>query len=165
VSWKIEGAKLQLYTHRLTWLYQRGPVQSGLELDHLCRNRACCNPQHLEPVHHRENIRRGEWHEAGARMQRAKTHCPHGHEYTPENTYLIPSGGRACRMCKKADWRRKAGWKGGPPPGERTHCPHGHEYTPENTILNNKGARVCRTCIRERSRRRRAAKASEIYVA
>jgi hypothetical protein len=69
-----------------------GPVPNGLELDHLCRNRACCNPDHLEPVTHRENILRGESLFA---QQARRTHCPNGHSYTGKNN----RGERICHIC------------------------------------------------------------------
>lgn len=75
-----------------------GPVPEGKELDHVCRNPPCLEPSHLEPVPHRENVLRGE----GLAAQNArKTHCKRGHEFTPENTYLFPKGGRRCRTCKR----------------------------------------------------------------
>lgn len=69
----------------------RGPIPEGLELDHLCRVRCCVNPWHLEPVTHLENMRRG--------IKRTRTHCPHGHEYSSENTYFH-DGRRRCRLCR-----------------------------------------------------------------
>lgn len=82
--------------HRLAYELFIGPIPSGLESDHLCRVRHCVNPDHLEMVTHAENMRR---------RSIAQTHCKHGHEYTPENTYLNPSGWRACHTCAK---RRKS---------------------------------------------------------
>jgi hypothetical protein len=83
--------------HRIIWEDKNGPVPDGLELDHLCRNRGCCNPEHLEPVTRQENLRRGN---RGGNGYEKKTHCPQGHEYTPENTYIRDKrSGRQCREC------------------------------------------------------------------
>lgn len=94
----IDGKLFQ--AHRVAYELANGPIPEGLELDHLCRNRACINPDHLEPVTGRENIMRGE--AIPARNAR-KTECKNGHPFTVENTYLRPSGGnRECRTCKLA---------------------------------------------------------------
>lgn len=89
------------------WMYEnfKGPIPEGLEPDHLCRVRLCINPDHLEPVTHQENMKRGYWG--------SKTHCPQGHEYTPENT-LANRYGRTCYTCKRQRerdryWRIKNG--------------------------------------------------------
>lgn len=87
--------------HKLVWEFFNGPVPEGLELDHLCRNRSCWNPEHLEPVTHQVNMQRGDswW--------RNKTHCPLGHEYSPENTYTYPTGNRSCRICRRVTNRER----------------------------------------------------------
>jgi hypothetical protein len=82
-----------LYAHRYAYELARGPIPAGLTIDHLCRNRACVNPAHLEPVTNRENIQR-----AAA----LKTHCPQGHPYDETNTYRHKGHGRECRTCVNA---------------------------------------------------------------
>lgn len=84
-------------THRIAYQLVVGPIPEGLELDHLCRNRACCNPDHLEAVTHAINALRGISANA---INARKTHCLRGHEFTPENT-RIDSFGRHCRACRR----------------------------------------------------------------
>lgn len=86
-----------LEAHRASWLIHRGPIPDGTEIDHLCRNRACVNPDHLEPVPHRTNCLRGV---GTAAFNIKKTHCPQGHKYTKENTYLWMLRGQPQRKCK-----------------------------------------------------------------
>lgn len=89
------------YTHRKIFeIINKTIIPNNLFIDHLCRNRNCCNPKHMEIVTNQENVRRGV---LGIK-NRAKTHCPQGHEYTYENTYLIPTTftkKRYCRMCRR----------------------------------------------------------------
>lgn len=86
--------------HRLSYEYCIGPIPIGLEIDHLCRSRACVNPFHLEPVTHSVNALRGLVGKHG--FNSGKTHCLLGHEYSLENTYLIPGKNqRQCRTCKR----------------------------------------------------------------
>lgn len=96
---RLDGTKRRVLPHRLAYTTLIGPIDDGLELDHLCREPLCVNPSHLEPVTHTENVRRGNgWSGRKARQ----THCIHGHEFTAENTYRRPSGGgRECRRCIK----------------------------------------------------------------
>ena len=99
---KWGNGKQTQYVHVAAYEAAIGPVPGGLELDHLCRVRHCCNPVHLEPVTHQENITRGD---AGKYLS-VRTHCPKGHEYTKENTELRVRNGsthKRCRTCSRAD--------------------------------------------------------------
>jgi hypothetical protein len=96
------------YLHRAIYWQIRGPVPEGLELDHLCRNRACVNPWHLEAVTHRVNVLRGA---APVAFHAKKTHCPSGHPYSGENLYFWRGRQRMCRACEKARTKtRESGW-------------------------------------------------------
>lgn len=92
--WSRDGKRV--LTHRVAYVELVGPIPEGLQIDHLCRKRLCCNPAHLEPVTAGENIRRGE--------PATRTRCIHGHDYTPENTIRTGSK-RACRECQNAGRR------------------------------------------------------------
>ena len=101
VKYKQHGA------HRFAWELLRGPVPEGMTLDHICKNRGCVNPEHMEVVSRGENSRRGI-------AQRARVlKCRAGHWYTPENTYVTPSGDRRCRECayKRDHGRSRSGSK------------------------------------------------------
>ncbi len=110
---QIRGGGRMLRTHRASYEEWVGPIPEGLQIDHLCRVRACCNPVHLEPVSAKINAERGEGGLATAVLQRAKTHCPQGHPYLGDNLYIHPvKGSRACKTCRQASSllsrRRKA---------------------------------------------------------
>jgi hypothetical protein len=83
--------------HRVYYERYRGPIPSGLHLDHLCRNPPCVNPTHLEPVTPRENALRGNTIAAG---RKAQTHCVRGHSFNEANTIRVGAG-RACRECQR----------------------------------------------------------------
>jgi len=88
-----------VYAHRLSYELLIGEIPDGLHIDHLCRNRGCVNPEHLEPVKQGENLRRGEH----VNQNKFKTHCVHGHEFNEKNTMIRrrpnrkPS--RECLVC------------------------------------------------------------------
>ena len=97
------GGRLRL-AHRLAYETLIAPIPAGLESDHLCRNRACVQPDHIEPVTHLENLLRGLTLIAA---NVAKTHCPQGHPYDEANTYIRSRGGRECRTCHRDSIRRR----------------------------------------------------------
>jgi hypothetical protein len=90
-----------LYAHRVYYENNVGPIPEGLVLDHLCKNPACCNPDHLEPVTQAENMRR-----------RRRPSCSHGHEMTGDNVYVTPAGNRQCRECNRARARDRVRLEG-----------------------------------------------------
>ena len=92
----------QVTAHRASYLLFVGPLDEGLEPDHLCRNPACVNFTHLDAVTHRENCLRAD---SPPTRNALKTHCKNGHELIPENIYVRPSWQKAkrpwreCRVC------------------------------------------------------------------
>ena len=95
-----DGAR-QVYSHRFSYELTNGAIPKRLTIDHLCRNRRCVRPSHLEAVPMQVNIQRGE------NNNRIKTHCPQSHPYSPENTYRDKSRRRRCRICVLARARRR----------------------------------------------------------
>ncbi len=85
-----------LMSHRYAYEQLIGPIPAGLELDHLCRDPACVNPYHLEPVTHAENMRRS------VHANSVKTHCKSGHRFSPKNT-ATRRGKRICKRCHAAE--------------------------------------------------------------
>lgn len=84
--------------HRISYEQEYGIIPDGLEPDHLCRVKHCVRPTHIEPVTRSVNMLRAELHNL---YQSSKTHCPHGHLYTPENIYRRPDGERRCKTCEQ----------------------------------------------------------------
>lgn len=157
--------------HRWLWKQERGPLDDALVLDHLCENPSCVNLDHLEPKSLTANTMRGNSpHAANAR----KTHCPRGHEYTPDNIYLV-NNARICRTCSiDAAKARSAKHLADPenreahnaarrekrnahrllnplvPKPPRTTCRRGHAWTPENEEWYQNG-RHCKQCRQYRA--------------
>jgi hypothetical protein len=156
---KRAGKCCKGYAHVVAYMWLRADVPDGLDLDHLCRNRACVNPWHLDPVPRRVNLLRGDRSHVG-RNQRDKTHCPQGHPYSEANTYVYPDGRRKCRECGNATARERQRLNYIPHPGihpnaAKTHCKRGHPFDEENTMHRSDGTRQCRICVRARVRARR----------
>jgi hypothetical protein len=84
--------------HRYAYEDLVGPIPDELQLDHLCRNRRCVNPDHVEIVTNRINALRGF---GVSGINARQTHCIHGHPFDEANTYYKPDGGRQCRACRR----------------------------------------------------------------
>lgn len=131
--------------YRVAYELLVGAIPDGFQLDHLCRNRACVNPAHLEPVTQAVNKARGE--------RAMKTHCPKGHPYSGSNL-IREKTGRKCRICHAANQRARVKPKGTPNApalmAAKTHCPKGHAYDEANTYLyitrTGTQNRQCRQC-------------------
>ena len=142
-----------LLAHRVAYFLAYGPISPHRVIHHSCRNRLCMNPAHLVC------LTMGE-HSIITHTDRAvtatRTHCKHGQEFTPENTYITKKGSRACRACHRV-WGREfyrehiAPFRQQVAPPDR--CQRGHPYTPENTRRRPDGRRVCRECARMRARK------------
>lgn len=105
ISSASSGCRVRQVTgvaHKMTYELVHGvivqpEVGPRIVVDHLCRNRACCNPEHLEAVPEVVNVARGT---SPSALHAMKTHCPSGHEYTPVNTYVYRNK-RYCKECRK----------------------------------------------------------------
>ena len=97
---RVSGDRKHVQAHRWYFEFLNGPIPKELDTDHLCRNRSCVNPSHIEPVTRQVNILRSPLAIMNiANHQLAKTHCPHGHPYDSENTMRRKNGSRRCRTC------------------------------------------------------------------
>ncbi len=92
------GGTRHLAVHRVAYEEFRGPIPEGLEIDHLCSNRACVNPDHLEAVTHAENMKRFNW---------KRSVCLHGHPLEGANIKMFADGRRTCRTCNDAWFRAR----------------------------------------------------------
>ena len=134
--------------HRAAYQLCVGDIPHGLQLDHLCRNRACVNPDHLEPVTAQVNTLRST---ALPAINALKTHCPRGHPYVEDNLLKRSSrNSRECLTCIRD--RVRAKYK---PRPAKTECRNGHPHSEETTRYSANGKRRCLVCAREQSRRAR----------
>lgn len=101
---KLRVNGVAVYAHRYYYEQKYGPIPEGLTIDHLCRNRACVNPEHMECVDIRENILRGQGHAA---INARKTHCIRRHPFDESNTYITKAGSRECRKCHKERMKKR----------------------------------------------------------
>jgi len=97
-----DGIK-QYRSHRWSYEYWNGKIPEKLQIDHLCRNRACVNPLHLEAVTLVENLRRGIQSTGNPK----KTHCKYGHPLSGRNLYVRSNGKRYCKECQRIRGRRR----------------------------------------------------------
>lgn len=153
----------QQLSHIVAYELTHGPIPDGLVIDHLCRNRSCVNPTHLEPVTQQENISRGKAGETRKRLAEEQTHCKRGHPFSGDNL-IIDKNQRICRACKLKryeEWevRRKLGMTPDKHNRDKTHCVNGHPLSGDNVVIYpGRYKRVCRECSREKMRRQRAKK-------
>lgn len=91
--------------HRVVYECVVGPIPSGLEIDHLCRNRACVNPEHLEAVPQSVNNMRSL---SASALHARKSHCLRGHELTTDNVYVRKRGHKQERFCRECSRMRDA---------------------------------------------------------
>lgn len=101
---KIQDKKTRL-AHRVSYEAHKGTIEKGMTIHHKCSKPSCVNPEHLEQMSLRDNILLGR---TGRNL--LKTHCPHGHPYDKENTYMLRGKWRRCRICvRKATnaWHEK----------------------------------------------------------
>jgi hypothetical protein len=132
------GADGPAHAYRWFYEYVNGPIDRDLVLDHLCRNKLCVEPTHLEPVTISENFKRGA--ARYGRLYIPITHCKRGHDLSIHGK-LLKNGKRRCHTC-----RRELGGITGVHPSDRTHCPRGHLLYGENLYVDPKRKRRCRTC-------------------
>lgn len=169
-DWKGYGkfcvAKRNLMAHRWSYTMLVGDIPEGRQIDHLCRQKGCVRPDHLEPVTAQVNMLRGP---TVAATNAAKTACPQEHPLTEDNVLSDRLGRRKCRTC--ANERKMAAYRAQHPEErgfgywqrKQTHCKHGHEFTEDNVrwTQGKRGwlYRACKACERARAQAKKEARA------
>ena len=152
--------------HRYSYHMMRGPIPPGMTIDHLCRNKSCVNPDHLDVVTLKENIRWSLPYRTYHKGLYCSTSCVHGHLWTPETTYYH-KGSRSCKVCNRERCKRfrvshPKIYTGPRLPKKRwssNFCGRGHELTPGNIYTKKSdGSRECHPCMLENQRRYRLMK-------
>lgn len=133
----VGAGKERMMAHRFAYASFVGPIPEGMEIDHICGVRSCCNPSHLKLATRAENA---------DRRRQAQKHCKNGHAFTKENTYIDGRGWRSCHACREAATARYRFRTADRSNGRKTHCKRGHEFTNENTRRDKTGRRYCRAC-------------------
>ena len=103
LHWPLDDPNKKILAHRFSYVLYRGVIPVHVEPDHICRNRSCVNPSHLELVTHQTNTRRGVGPTA---LNALKTHCLKGHKLCGSNLVPWVNSGRECRTCNKEYHRR-----------------------------------------------------------
>lgn len=101
---RLTDLRRNVLAHRWAYTDDIGPIPKGLTLHHLCKTPSCVRPSHMKVCTHADNIMEED---GMAGIQARKTHCPVGHLYTPETTYL-QLGWRSCKICRR---QRFNAWK------------------------------------------------------
>ncbi len=95
---------MKWYAHRFSYALHNDVLVTDMTINHLCKNRKCVNPAHLEQITRGENTLHKDSQSPSA-INKRKTQCPRGHEYNGINTWVEKNGTRHCRPCNTINKR------------------------------------------------------------